>query len=154
VHIRRYEDRDHDAVKTLHRLALEEAGAFVAGPWDNDMDSIREVYLNDGGEFLVGEEATVVVAMGALRRLDDNRVEIKRIRVHPDYQRQGRGQHILDELESRATLMGYQCAELDTLENQSGAISFFLKNGYLQNGHRLFEGRMQLLFRKAFGGGA
>jgi GNAT superfamily N-acetyltransferase len=40
--------------------------------------------------------------MGAFRRTDPERAEIKRMRVHPDYQGRGFGQIILSELEARA----------------------------------------------------
>ena len=50
--IRRYRESDQEEVWALHNLALEEADAHAGnGPWDDDLRHIREVYLDDGGEF-------------------------------------------------------------------------------------------------------
>ena len=55
LRIRRYEPRDKRAVRRLHDDALNEVGAHLgSGPWDDDLDEIESVYLDQGGEFLVG----------------------------------------------------------------------------------------------------
>jgi hypothetical protein len=65
LHIRHYEPGDKRAVRRLHDEALNEVGAHLgAGPWDDDLDDIEGVYLESGGEFLVGELEGEVVAMG------------------------------------------------------------------------------------------
>lgn len=90
--IRRYHAKDNKQVKELHVLALKFAQTdFGHGPWDEDLDYIPEIYLNRG-EFLVGEIDGKIVAMGALNKISDEIGEIKRMRVHPDLQRQGIGQ--------------------------------------------------------------
>src|SRR3954471_7095394 len=96
--IRRYQDDDHDQVWNLHKVALLASGAFVeSGPWDDDLHHIQQIYIDSGGEFLVGLYEEKIVAMGALT-VSDNKVEVNRMRVHPDYQRRGYGQTILEQL--------------------------------------------------------
>ena len=103
MEVRRYRASDHDEVWALHTLALERTGAYAGhGPWDDDLHHIKEVYLSGGGEFLVGVYGKKIIAMGALERLSDHHAEIKRMRVHPDCQRQGFGQAVLEALEGRA----------------------------------------------------
>ncbi|MFN8444402.1 MAG: GNAT family N-acetyltransferase [Caldilineaceae bacterium] len=130
--VRRYKSSDHDAVWNLHILALNsiEQSRHIAGPWDDDLHAIEDIYLNLGGEFLVAEIAGVLVAMGALRRLSQTRAEIKRMRVHPDYWRQGIAQHLLSRLEMLAQEKGYQILELDTTIQQEAAQKLYVKNGY------------------------
>src|SRR3712207_5066471 len=100
--IRRYRDEDHDQVWHLHRLALLASGAYAeSGLWDDDLHNIQQTYIDDGGEFLVAVLEGQIVAMGALM-VQDNRAEVKRMRVHPDHQRQGFGQAILQRLEQHA----------------------------------------------------
>ena len=92
MHIRRYEPGDKRAVRRLHDDALNEVGAHLgSGPWDEDLDEIESVYLESGGEFLVGIRGGEVVAMGALRRISPNAAEVKRMRVKPSLQRRGYG---------------------------------------------------------------
>lgn len=132
LNIRRYQPSDHTAVCELHKAALLAAGAYIGGAFDTDLDQIETVYLNDTGEFLVGTLQDRVVAMGALRKTDTDpaRAEIKRMRVHADFQRQGFGQAIYDALEKRAIELGYSLLHLDTAVVLVGAQHFYAKNGY------------------------
>ncbi|MDJ0702918.1 MAG: GNAT family N-acetyltransferase [Leptolyngbyaceae cyanobacterium MO_188.B28] len=148
MEIRRYADSDASAVKVLHKIAMEDVGAFIPGPWDADMDAISETYLNGRGEFLVGCVDGVIVAMGAFRPVNDTTAEIKRLRVHPERQRQGFGRDVLERLELTAKQLGYSQLQLDTMENQVGAIQFFQKQGYRHFSTRTGKGRNQLLFAK------
>lgn len=84
--IRRYQAHDATEVKALHQLAMQQTGAYIPGPWNADMDAIADTYLNGRGEFLVGLIDGKIVAMGALRPMTETIGEIKRLRVHPDYQ--------------------------------------------------------------------
>src|ERR1017187_302635 len=113
--IRRYQPSDHATVCELHKTALLAAGAYIEGSaFDVDLDQIEAIYLNGFGEFLIGTIQDRVVAIGALRRTGPDRAEIKRMRVHADYQRQGFGQAIYNELEKRAHELGYSLLHLDT----------------------------------------
>jgi hypothetical protein len=81
ITIRRYQPGDNGAVRELHVLALQPTGAiWDDGPWDQDLENIEGVYLANRGEFLVGTQEDRLVAMGALRCIDDTRAEIKRMR--------------------------------------------------------------------------
>ena len=146
--IRRYRAADKEAVCRLHVEALQHAGTWIAGPWDEDRNLIETVYVNSGGEFLVGEVDGLIVAMGALRRVNTETALVKRMRVLPVYQRQGFGQMILNSLEQRAIELGYRTLELDTTEQQVAAIAFYRKNGYVETGRRPFRQFIEILFRK------
>jgi GNAT superfamily N-acetyltransferase len=129
--IRRYQPSDHAAVRDLHKTALLAASAYLGGcAWDADLDQIEAVYLNGSGEFLIGTLQDRVVAMGALRRTDPDRAEVKRMRVHPDFQRRGFGQAIFTALEKRARELGYCVLHLDTAVVLVGAQHFYAKNGF------------------------
>ncbi len=91
---------------------------------------LKPSYLDNGGEFLVGTLQDRVVAMGALRRTDPDRAEIKRMRVHADFQRHGFGQAIYAALEKRARELGYSVLHLDTAVVLVGAQHFYTKNGF------------------------
>lgn len=149
--IRRYQEHDAAEVKALHQLAMQQAGAYIPGPWNADMEAITGTYLNGRGEFLVGLIDSKIIAMGALRSMTKTIGEIKRLRVHPDYQQQGLGQQILASLEIAARSLGYNQLELDTLEGQVAAIRFFERHGYRRQGTRQFGNHKQLLMGKKIG---
>ena len=135
LHIRRYETSDKRAVRRLHDDALNEVGAHLGnGSWDEDLDEIEDVYLESGGEFLVGVVDGEVVAMGALRRLPSDAAEIKRMRVRPGLQGRGYGQAMLDALHRRAAELGYSTLRLDTTVQQRVARRLYLRNGYREVG--------------------
>ena len=133
MEVRRYRASDHDAVWDLHNLALNDVGAHAgSGPWDDDLHRIESEYIEAGGEFYVGIIDCHIVAMGALKRLDDTRGEIRRMRVHPDLQRRGLGTRMLSTLEERARVLGFRTLTLDTTVGQVAAMSMYMKPGYEQ----------------------
>ena len=135
LHIRRYEPRDKRAVRRLHDDALNEVGAHLgSGPWDDDLDQIETVYMDQGGEFLVGLLDGKIVAMGALMRISPERAELKRMRVRPGLQGRGYGQALLDALHRRASELGYSALRLVTTVQQRVAQRLYLKNGYNEVG--------------------
>ncbi|HEY6285850.1 MAG TPA: GNAT family N-acetyltransferase [Ktedonobacteraceae bacterium] len=147
--LRRYTPADQETVEYLHVHAIQQAGAYLGrGPWDDDVYAIEETYLNNQGEFLIGEWDGVFVAMGALRRTSSERAEIKRMRVHPDYQGRGLGQIILSELEARACAMGYKTLHLDTSVAQVPAQKLYEKNGFREVGRDIYQDLEVILYEK------
>ncbi|MBN2448769.1 MAG: GNAT family N-acetyltransferase [Lentisphaeria bacterium] len=147
--IRGYEHADHDAVWDLHNRALHAVGAHPGnGPWDEDLHRVEAIYLQDGGEFLVGTLEGRVVAMGALRRRSPTHAEVVRMRVDPSLQRRGFGQAILAEIESRARLRGYRVLRLETTVRQTAAQALYEKNGYRRIGRAQSAGFEVLLYEK------
>ena len=135
LHIRRYQPGDKRAIRRLHDDALNEVGAHLGrGPWDDDLDEIGDVYLDGGGEFLVGVLNGEIVAMGALMRISPEKAELKRMRVRPGLQGQGYGQAMLDALHRRASELRYPTLRLDTTVQQLAAQRLYLKNGYREAG--------------------
>jgi len=106
--LRRYQPGDEVAIWDLHERVLRQVDAFLPGPWNDDLHDIPAAYLNNGGEFLVGVIDDRIVAMGAFRRTDDKRAELKRMRVELAHQGHGYGGILLRELEARARELGYE----------------------------------------------
>jgi GNAT superfamily N-acetyltransferase len=150
LEIRRYRPADHDAVWDLHNLALNQVNAHGGnGAWDDDLHHVRQVYLDAGGEFLVGTLDERIVAMGGLKRTGPARAKVVRMRVHPDLQRRGLGRQILAALEARATALGYTRLWLDTTTRQPAAQAFYQKNGYRQTGADTYGPFELLIYEKA-----
>jgi ribosomal protein S18 acetylase RimI-like enzyme len=147
--LRRYKSTDQEAVEYLHIHVIQQAGAYLGrGPWDDDVYAIEETYLNNQGEFLIGEWDGTFVAMGALRRTGPERAEIKRMRVHPDYQGRGLGQIILSELETQARTLGYKTLHLDTSVVQLAAQRLYEKNGFREVGRDIYNDLEVILYEK------
>jgi GNAT superfamily N-acetyltransferase len=135
LRIRRYEPSDKLAIRRLHDDALNEVGAHLGrGSWDEDLDDVRAVYLEPGGEFLVGVLDGEIVAMGALMRVSPEVAEVKRMRVRPGLQGRGYGQTLLDALHGRAAELGYSRLRLETTVQQRAAQNLYFRNGYREAG--------------------
>lgn len=152
LELRRFDDADAEAVRELHDLALADAGAHLgSGPWDEDLESIRRSYLQDGGEFLLGWLDGRLVAMGALRHVTAVAAEIKRMRVHPRFQRRGFGRTLLARLEDRARELGYSKLRLDTTVVQTAAQALYAREGYSQVGRGQLAGVEVIYYEKRLG---
>ncbi len=147
--LRRYQPSDMEAVEYLHVYAIQQTGAYLGrGPWDDDVYNIAAAYLNNKGEFLIGEWNGSIVAMGALRHTSSERAEIKRMRIHPDYQGRGFGQLILTELIVRARVLGYKTLHLDTSILQVPAQRLYEKNGFHEVGRASYQNLEVILYEK------
>jgi ribosomal protein S18 acetylase RimI-like enzyme len=132
VKIRRYRWSDLDTILALHQICLAEVGLRPGDGvyYDDDFPRIQEIYLACGGDFLVGEVGSRVVAMGGLRPVDRETAEVCRLRVHPEFQRRGFGGAMLSALEARAVELGFHTVRGDTTLNQEAALVLYERQGW------------------------
>jgi GNAT superfamily N-acetyltransferase len=83
-----------------------------------------------GGGFVVGYHDGVPVCCGGVKRLDDERCEIKKMYVIPELRGQGVARALLRELEDLARGLGYPIARLDTGPKQGNAEGLYRAEGY------------------------
>lgn len=161
LRLRRYRPEDHDRVLELHVAALEATVGYVEdipAELEADLRDVETHYLDTGGEFLVGERTGKIVAMGGFRPretrglLDLNMpvghdvAELKRMRVDPGHMRNGYGERVLAELESRARNRGFARIVLDTGVGMTGAQSFYETHGYELTARASFrDGEVELV---------
>lgn len=135
--IRYCKPKDQPEIFALHRLALAHDGQFIESPdWEKDLRNINASYAAQNGCFLVAFDESQLIGMGALRKHSEKTAEIKRMRVHPDYQGQGLGQAILQKLLQEARVREYEVLILDTTDDQKSAQGLYEKNGFVRCGQR------------------
>jgi putative acetyltransferase len=112
--------------------ALEESIAYYESRNElKDMDDIQKNYFDQGGTFLVLLDDGQIVGTGAIRKLDDNICELKRLWLLTQYHGQGLGYRMLQELLSIAREKGYKRIRLETEpEAQSRALNFYKRIGF------------------------
>ena len=113
-----------------------------------DLHGIETEYITTGGEFYVGVVNDQIVATGALKQLASDTAEIKRMRIHPDFQRRGLGSAIILALERRAKELGYTTVKLETTLHQTAARKIYMRNGYVEMGRKTDEDFQVLMFEK------
>lgn len=98
-----------------------------------DMDDIQKNYFENGGVFLGMFDDGEMICTGALRQLDKDTCELKRLWLLHEYHRRGLGYRMLQELLSIAKQMGYKCVRLQTdAEAQSRALDFYKQIGFYE----------------------
>ncbi|MFD1773034.1 GNAT family N-acetyltransferase [Paenibacillus rhizophilus] len=97
----------------------------------------EEVYLVDFEDPYVNDIYFIVayldsrpVGCGAIKKLDEDHVELKRFFVEPEFRGRGIARMIVQRLEEEAAHQGYQGIKLETGDQQTEAIGFYKKNGY------------------------
>ncbi|MBI1337814.1 MAG: GNAT family N-acetyltransferase [Phycisphaera sp.] len=87
IHVRTFEDRDQSAVSWLYTNGLL-AGQIASNDTGADIDNVREAYFSENrNHFWVAEAAGQVVGMIGVAHDQGHVAEIRRLRVHPDYQK-------------------------------------------------------------------
>ena len=124
--------------REVYFKALDDINANVSSSSSADIDgdlfNISKYYSNRTGcAFLVGKYKSLLVATGALWKVNSGTVELKRLAVHPDYQRRGFGRQMLQTLEHRANLLQYNKIILDTSTRQIAARSLYEAEGYIMD---------------------
>ncbi len=88
----------------------------------NKIDTIKNV--------IVGYYNHTPIACGAFKKYDEERVEIKRMFVQPNFRGKGIAATILSALESWANELNYEHCVLETGKKQPEAIALYQKSGY------------------------
>ncbi len=139
----RYRPEHQQAMLALHRSAVT---GFVLGMSQQedeaDLMAIDEVYLRNGGEFLVGLLDDRLIAMGGLMRLSGTSAELRRMRIERGLQGRGYGTQLLRELERIAFQSGIRAICLDTAKRRPLTLKFWRKHGYQETG-RGFYGQVE-----------
>jgi GNAT superfamily N-acetyltransferase len=90
----------------------------------NGLETIQHILLL--------KENNKTLACGALKRIDSDHAEIKRMFVIPEERNKGMASKVLHALEEWAKDLGFLFCRLETGINQPEAIRLYEKNGYLR----------------------
>jgi len=105
---------------------------FEASGEFNDMNEVQSNYFEAGGTFLVVLNGDQVVGSGALRRLDDETAELKRMWLLEKYHGQGIGYQLISQIIDFAHQNGYARIRLQTSPIQVRALSFYRQVGFYE----------------------
>jgi len=103
---------------------FESSGEF------NDMDHFQREYFDRDGLFLAVLDGENLIGSGAIRKLDEDTAELKRMWLLETYHGQGLGYRVLRELFDFARQKGYMRVRLQTSPQQTRAINFYRKVGF------------------------
>ena len=149
MRLTRYQLEYQEPMLALHCSAID---GFVLGMSraedEADLLAIEQVYLRDGGEFLVGFIGERLIAMGGFKRLPDGLGELRRMQIARDLQGQGYGTRLLQELERRAFRSGIRTICLEAARIRPLTLEFYRKHGYHECGQSFYGSIETVKFSK------
>jgi putative acetyltransferase len=144
INIRRIEPHEVPFAKNLiYRVAhqlfqdtrpLEEAIAFYEAQHQmHEMDDIQQTYFDNDGTFLVMTVDDQIIGTGAIRKIDDEICELKRVWLRFEYHGKRLGYRIIQDLFAFAREKGYRRIRLETdRDNQRRAYNFYKRLGFYE----------------------
>lgn len=123
-------DPTGDAALALLREAAIEARELYPELFTVDMPWPENQPTPKHGVYLVAYMDGLPVACGALRPIDGNSVEVRRMFVTSTARRKGLARAILQELEIRAAAFGYATMRLETGNRQLSAMALYETLGF------------------------
>lgn len=96
--------------------------------------NLKSQHLEGGrGTFLIARDSIGrAVGCGAIRLIDSNTAEVKRMYVDPEHRGAGVGRAVLQRLEAAARELGATRAVLETGIHQQAAIELYRRAGFVQ----------------------
>ena len=95
-----------------------------------ELASLPGRYAPPGGRLLLALEGSDAAGCVALRALEDDVCEMKRLFVRPAYRGQGLGYRLAMQIVSEAATLGYAVMRLDTLDTLDSAMRMYAAMGF------------------------
>lgn len=140
-----YDNSRKEEVRDTVLEVLFEHGFVFDRIKDADLQDIEGYYFKEGGVFYIGLAEGKVVGTAAVRRIDRDRCEIRRIYLKKEFRGKGYGKKLFLAALSFAE-NNFSSAELKTDPSLTKAIDMYLKHGF----SFLKDERGYLYFKKEF----
>lgn len=123
-----------EIIPVVRELFLEYSASvgvnFCFQGFAEEVANLPGQYARPAGRLFVALEEGCAAGCGALRRLDEQTCEMKRLYVRPAYRGKGTGRKLIDALMSSAREIGYERMRLDTLPSMTRAIALYRALGF------------------------
>ena len=96
----------------------------------SDMDQVESHYFNNEGIFLVILDNETIIGSGAIRKIDKETAELKRMWLLEKYHGQGIGYRTITHLFDFARFKKYKTIYLQTGPEQNRALDFYKRLGF------------------------
>lgn len=96
-------------------------------PWQRPEGSERDELEDQAFHVIALDNTSTVIGAGRIHSLDENSAQIRYMAVAQEFQGQGVGSRLLEQLE--ATARNWQCQEI-VLNARNSCLNFYTKHGY------------------------
>jgi putative acetyltransferase len=129
MRIERFIPRRGNEVKELVLRVLAEQGFDFDPEKDSDLDDIAGHYLAKGGMFFTGLSGDEVIGTAAVRRVNTEKCEIRRIYLKQEFRGKGYGRQLFLHALSYAR-SHYPVVTLKTDRSLGRAVSMYQRSGF------------------------
>ncbi len=98
----------------------------------HDVDHYQQEYVDNRGLFLVAMDDEKLVGTGAIKKLEGNIAELKRLWLLEEYHGQKIGYQVVARLLDFARAHGYEKVRLQTSQKQERAVRFYTQLGFYE----------------------
>lgn len=98
--------------------------------FENELENLPGKYSEPDGRLYLAFSDDKIVGCIALRSINSEECEMKRLYVRPKYRKEGIGRILVEKIISEARKIGYQKMVLDTLEKMNSAIKIYKTFGF------------------------
>lgn len=98
--------------------------------FDEELKILETMYSAGAGGILLGKIDNRFVACVAIRRINKDMAELKRMFVQPAFRQKGYGKILLEKAIELAKACNYTTIRLDTLNYMTPAIELYKKSGF------------------------
>jgi putative acetyltransferase len=98
----------------------------------HDVDNYQREYVENRGLFLAVTDDEKLVGTGAIKKLEENIAELKRLWLLEEYHGQKIGYQVVLQLLDFARAHGYETVRLQTSQKQERAVRFYTQLGFYE----------------------
>jgi GNAT superfamily N-acetyltransferase len=119
-----------EAASLVASYLAEIKAAFGYSPQDDAPAEMEDFTAPQGRFFVVRDETGTATGCGAVRLLDPDTAEVKRMWLHPSMRGRGAGWKLLQTLENEAIRLGARRGVLDTNATLTSALALYRAAGW------------------------
>ena len=129
--IRKITPEDIEVIRGLFTEYQEFLGISLCfQDFQKELDELPGKYAEPEGSIWIAENNGTAVGCVALKKLESEICEMKRLYVKPEFQGLGIGKNLIEICLKEAKLKGYLKMKLDTLKRLEKAVISYLKFGF------------------------
>jgi ribosomal protein S18 acetylase RimI-like enzyme len=123
-------------IKTAKELFIEYANSLnfelCFQDFDKELAGLPGFYAPPEGRLLLAELNSKVAGCIALRKLEEDICEMKRLYVKPDFRGNNIGKFLVEKLINEAKFIGYKKMRLDTVPAMQTALILYKSKGFYE----------------------